>query len=85
MCKEKITVALVFRGAFSKSEKEQILDRWGTFYFLKGVFTARFIVTVKPHGLYSIFDIETVQSYAFLSEGETREFINKMTARKRRG
>ncbi len=85
MCKEKITVALTFRGAFSKKEKEKILKRWSTFYFLKGVFTARFIVTVKPHGLYSIFDIETVQSYAFLSEDETREFINRAAARKRRG
>ncbi len=85
MCKEKITVALVFRGAFSKREKEKITERWGTFYFLKGVFTARFIVSVKPHGFYNIFDAETVQSYEFLSEGTAREFINRAAARKRRG
>lgn len=85
MCKEKITVALVFRGAFSKREKKKIEERWRSFYPLRGVFTSRFIVTVKPHDLYSIFDIETVQSYAFLSEDETREFINRAAARKRRG
>lgn len=85
MCKEKITVALVFRGAFSAREKEKIVERWGTYYFLKGVFTARFIVTVKPHGLHSLFDVKRVQSYCFSSEGETREFINRTAARERRG